>query len=68
LWIFFVAKMPEYDRCCGKFDWRSGDLPEDWKSAMSPSSEEMSRTSHLMAQCGPLYHRVTFFCNASAMY
>jgi hypothetical protein len=25
------------------------------KSAGSLSSEEMSRTSHLMARCGPLY-------------
>jgi hypothetical protein len=29
------------------------------KSAGGPSSEELSRTSHLRARCGPLYHRVS---------
>jgi hypothetical protein len=31
------------------------------KSAGGPSSEELSRTSHLRAQCGPLYRRVASF-------
>jgi hypothetical protein len=31
------------------------------KSAVSLSSEELSRTSHLRARCGPLYHRVPSF-------
>jgi hypothetical protein len=31
------------------------------KSAGSLSSEELSRTSHLRARCGPLYHRVPSF-------
>jgi hypothetical protein len=31
LWIFFVAKMPEYCECCGKFVWPSGEPPKDWE-------------------------------------
>jgi hypothetical protein len=31
------------------------------RSAGSLSSEEMLRTSHLRARCGPLYHRVPSF-------
>jgi hypothetical protein len=31
------------------------------KSAGGPSSEELSRTPHLRARCGPLYHRVSSF-------
>jgi hypothetical protein len=31
------------------------------KSVGSLSSEELSRTSHLWARCGPLYHRVPSF-------
>jgi hypothetical protein len=31
------------------------------KSAGGPSSKELSRTSHLRALCGPLYHRVPSF-------
>jgi hypothetical protein len=36
------------------------------KSAESPSYEELLSTSHHRAQCGPLYHRLLVFCNASA--
>jgi hypothetical protein len=38
------------------------------KSARSPSSEELLKTSHLRAQCRLLYRRVPVFCNASAMF
>jgi hypothetical protein len=38
------------------------------KSARSLSSEEVSRTSHLRARCGPLYHRVSSFGIASAVF
>jgi hypothetical protein len=42
--------------------------PRTGKSAGGSSSEELSRTSHLKAQCGSLYHRVPVFYNASAMF
>jgi hypothetical protein len=38
------------------------------KSVGSSSSEEMLRTSHLRARCGPMYRRVPVFCNASAVF
>jgi hypothetical protein len=38
------------------------------KSAGSPSFEELSRTSHHRARCGPLYHRVLVFCIPSALF
>jgi hypothetical protein len=38
------------------------------KSTESPSSKELSRTSHLRARCGPLYRRVLVFCIASTMF
>jgi hypothetical protein len=38
------------------------------KSAGSPSFEELPRTSHHRARCGPLYHRVLVFCNDSACF
>jgi hypothetical protein len=54
--FFLFAKMPKYCDCCGKFVWPSDNL-RTGKSDGSPSFEEMSRTSHLRAWCGPLYHR-----------
>jgi hypothetical protein len=38
------------------------------KSGRSPCFEDLLRTSHHRARCGPLYHRVLVFCNASACF
>jgi hypothetical protein len=38
------------------------------KSAGSPSFEDLSRTSHLRARCGPMYHQVLVFCITSAIF
>jgi hypothetical protein len=38
------------------------------KSAMSPSFEELLRTSYHRARCGPLYHQVVASCISSAMF
>jgi hypothetical protein len=36
MWIFFVAEIPEYYGCCGKFVGPSGDPLEDWEVSWEP--------------------------------
>jgi hypothetical protein len=65
LWIFWLQKClstaDAVTSSCGPVAThrRTG------KSGRGPSSEERSKTSHLMARCKPLYRQVLFFVSFS---